>query len=183
MWGHTTFTRTHRPAQHSLPVNNYPYTPTSNSSPKIAPQTDSPAAVRRFERSATDYPFSGFSENISAKIEPTHSRQSSMPKLQPSFSTSDIPTMRTAGGIQNSFGRGPIDRQRHSRDLSINAAVSNVLLKSLAGANIASIDRYHVWPSFVRWSWTHVSNDAHRHVTFAFSRSLWSLRTNQHQRN
>jgi hypothetical protein len=52
-----------------------------------------------------------------------HSRQGSMPKLQPSFSTSDLPTMRTGNTIQtnNNYGRGPIDRQRHTRDLSINA--------------------------------------------------------------
>ncbi|KAA8895705.1 armadillo-type protein [Sphaerosporella brunnea] len=127
MWGHTTFTRTHRPAQHSLPVNNYPYTPTSNSSPKIAPQTDSPAAIHRFDRASTDFGFSTFTENVNTKIEPSHSRQSSMPKLQPSFSTSDIPTMRTIGGIQsNAFSRGPLDRQRHSRELSINAATGTM---------------------------------------------------------
>ncbi|KAF8540796.1 armadillo-type protein [Trichophaea hybrida] len=126
MWGHSSFTRSHRPAQHSLPVNNYPYTPTSNSSPKVVPQTDSPATVRRFERASTDFSFSTFSENVNTKISQTetgtgHSRQGSMPKLQPSFSTSDLPTMRT---IQpNNYGRGPIvDRQRHARDLSINAS-------------------------------------------------------------
>lgn len=129
LWGHTTFTRSHRPAQHSLPVNNFPYTPTSNSSPKVVPQTDSPG-IRRFERSSTDFPFSTFSENLSAKITQTESgqsRQGTMPKLQPSFSTSDIPTMRAASSSSNNmqnntFGRGPIDRQRHSRELSVTAA-------------------------------------------------------------
>jgi len=136
LWGHATFTRTHRPAQHSLPVNNYPYTPTSSSSPKVVPQTESPG-IRRIDRSSTDFPFSTFSENLSAKITQTESgsRQGSMPKLQPSFSTSDIPTMRTSSNssntnntnIQNNpFGRGPIDRPRHSRELSITAAANNV---------------------------------------------------------
>ncbi|KAI5796737.1 armadillo-type protein [Pyronema domesticum] len=128
MWSQN-FTRSHRPAQHSLPVNNYPYTPTSNSSPKVMPQTDSPAAPRRFERSSTDFSFSSFGESVGNRVSQQseangHSRQGSMPKLQSSFSTNDLPTMRNGSNIQTSniYGRGPIDRQRHNRDLTIGTS-------------------------------------------------------------
>lgn len=145
MWGNK-FTRSHRPAQHSLPVNNFPYTPTSNSSPKVVPQTDSPTAIHRFERASTDFPFATFSENLNAKIsqEPGHSRQASMPKLQSSFSTSDLPTVRNGNGIQsNNFGRGPIvDRQRHNREASITAAerlVSGTMFGPPLAANMGPL--------------------------------------------
>lgn len=136
-WASSNFHRSHRPAQHSLPVNNFPYTPNSNSSPKIVPQTDSPAAIRRDYRSSADFPFAAFSENLNAKISQTesgHARHSSVPKLQPSYSTSDIPTMRSHGGMQNTtnYGRGPIDRQRHARDQSLGGIERSMTVSILS---------------------------------------------------
>lgn len=146
-WGSSTFQRSHRPAQHSLPVNNFPYTPNSNSSPKVVPGSDSPAAIRRFDRGPTDFPFAAFSENLNGKMtqpETGHGRHASVPKLQPSYSTSDIPTMRNPGSMQNAnFGRGPIDRQRHGRDPSLGGgdrsmAVCASLTRNSSGILIVS---------------------------------------------
>lgn len=116
-WSNSSFSR-HRPAQHSLPVNNFPYTPTSNVSPKVAvPQTDSPVTVRRYERGQSDLPMSAFVEShklISGET-PTGLHHPMMPKLQSSFSTPDISTMRhnTTG---NSLRGAPFER--HRRELS-----------------------------------------------------------------
>ncbi|KAF8468427.1 armadillo-type protein [Kalaharituber pfeilii] len=112
----TSFAR-HRPAQHSLPVNNYPYTPTSNSSPKVTvPQTDSPVTTRRYERGPNDLPLGAFAEShklISGEA-PSILHQSMMPKLQSSFSTPDIPTLRHNSG---NVMRGTTF-ERHRRELS-----------------------------------------------------------------
>ncbi|KAF8426581.1 armadillo-type protein [Tirmania nivea] len=116
-WSNSSFAR-HRPAQHSLPVNNFPYTPTSNVSPKFSvPQTDSPVTVRRYERGQNDLPMSAFVEGhklISGET-PAGLHHPIMPKLQSSFSTPDIPTMRhnTTG---NSLRGAPFER--HRRELS-----------------------------------------------------------------
>ncbi|PUU72262.1 armadillo-type protein [Tuber borchii] len=124
-----TFSRHHH--QHSLPSNSYgaPFTPTSNASPKVTvPQTDSATLGRRFERSSTDLSFSTFSDNINTKIsqtEASHTNQNFMPKLQASYSTSDLPTMRTANPVNvQGYGRIAMDRPRHSREPSTSGDMS-----------------------------------------------------------
>lgn len=116
----------HRPAQHSLPVNNYPYTPASKASPKVTvPQTDSPTSFRRYEEKS----FPQFSENLEAKLaqssEISHANQNA--RLQSSFSSSDIPTMRAANHNVNAqnFGRIQMDRSRHSREPSASGEMLN----------------------------------------------------------
>ncbi|KAI5841910.1 armadillo-type protein [Morchella snyderi] len=124
----------HRPAQHSLPANNYPYTPAGKSSPKVTvPQTDSPTTFRRFE----EKPFPQFSENLEAKLtqgnDISHANQNSMPRLQSSFSTSDIPTMRTSNHMNTqSFNRIQMERPRHSREPSASGEILNSGNQALA---------------------------------------------------
>ena len=123
------FSRHHH--QHSLPSNSYgaPFTPTSNASPKVAvPQTDSATLGRRFERSSTDLSFSTFSDNIDTKVsqtEASHTNQNFMPKLQASYSTSDLPTMRSANPVNvQGYGRIAMERPRHSREPSSSGDMS-----------------------------------------------------------
>ncbi|KAL7271165.1 hypothetical protein RUND412_006099 [Rhizina undulata] len=122
----------HRPAQHSLPLINYPYTPTSNASPKVTvPQTDSPIAARRYDRSSVDLSFGHLSENLHAKLAQTevasHGNQTTMPKLQPSFSTSDLPTIRNANNMSNlARANVNVDRTRNNREPSSNGDASHL---------------------------------------------------------
>lgn len=116
-WSNSSFAR-HRPAQHSLPVNNFPYTPTSNVSPKVTvPQTDSPVTVRRYERGQNDLPMSAFVESHKLISGETTAglHHPMMPKLQSSFSTPDIPTLRH-NTTSNSLRGAPFER--HRRELS-----------------------------------------------------------------
>lgn len=128
MWGHSGFIRTHKAAQHSLPSNNFTYTPATSSSPNMVSQIDSQANSHRFERSSADFTYTNFAENMNKMSQPEsgHSRQASMPKLQSSFSTSDLPTIRNATGPQNNYNRGPLVGQRHSRELSIGTVERNI---------------------------------------------------------
>lgn len=109
-------------------MNNYPYTPASKASPKVTvPQTDSPTSFRRYEEKS----FPQFSENLEAKLAQTseisHANQNTMPRLQSSFSSSDIPTMRAANHnvSAQSFGRIQMDRPRHSREPSASGEMLN----------------------------------------------------------
>lgn len=112
-WPH--FAR-HKPAQHSLPsIVHYPYTPpaTATGKPTIAvsqAHTESPTAYRRHERGSVDLSYLSYMENNRHGM-----HHDGMPKLQSSFSTSDLPTMRN---IAN-YGRiSMMDRHRRESSTS-----------------------------------------------------------------
>jgi hypothetical protein len=151
----------HRPAQQSLPVNNFFNNPTSpNSGPQSntgvmsQPQSNRSSLdfsnLRRFDRNSTD--FSGFQSSWAdqgnktpAATTPHGTPQSGPPKLQSSYSTSDLPTMKntTPGGngttnpqanAQTAFhnhnaslGRIPPNgtNNRHSREISAGLGNGN----------------------------------------------------------
>ena len=103
----------HRPAQHSLPMNTYARTPTATLSPKIILGQVESSSVQRFDKSVQDNIFGGFVENN--RIPPMGhlpmQSETTMPrKLQGSFSTSDLPTMRTINGA----GQLGIDQHRRA---------------------------------------------------------------------
>lgn len=178
----------HRPAQHSLPANNYPYTPAGKSSPKVTvPQTDSPTSFRRFE----EKPFPQFSENLEAKLtqgnDISHVNQNSMPRLQSSFSTSDIPTMRTSNHMNTqSFGRIQMERPRHSREPSASGEILNsvpsqyFIFYALKAYNSIGKPGTCVWPSSVDRSWTNACHDTSWDHSSSLSWHLWSVWKHQH---
>jgi hypothetical protein len=137
--GWPSFAR-HRPAQHSLPMNPFIYeSPQTNGSPSASlPQpgvssTGSPNNTRRYDRNSMELTFSPLGETIKPAITSPNSAQQTPPKLQPSYSTNDIPTMKNSNTINTtthaqqhfhnhnaSLGRIPINgvSNRQSRELT-----------------------------------------------------------------
>ena len=138
--GWPSFAR-HRPAQHSLPMTIFVYeAPQTNGSPNGGlsqsgvSSNGSPGNMRRYDRHSMDLTFSPLGESIkpAGLASPSNSQQAP-PKLQSSYSTNDIPTMKTTNGISTtthaqqhfhnhnaSLGRIPMNgvNNRHSRELS-----------------------------------------------------------------
>jgi hypothetical protein len=139
--GWPSFAR-HRPAQHSLPMNPFIYdSPQTNGSPSASlPQSGissngSPGNIRRYDRNSMDLTFSPLGENSkpATTVASPGGAQQTPPKLQPSYSANDIPTMKNNNGMNTtthaqqhfhnhnaSLGRIPINgvNNRHSRELT-----------------------------------------------------------------
>ncbi|KAH0537041.1 hypothetical protein FGG08_006139 [Glutinoglossum americanum] len=139
--GWPSFAR-HRPAQHSLPMNPFIYeSPQTNGSPSASlPQSGisnngSPGNIRRYDRNSMELTFSPLGENSkpATAVTSPSSAQQTPPKLQSSYSTNDIPTMKGSNGMNAathaqqhfhnhnaSLGRIPINgvNNRHSRELT-----------------------------------------------------------------
>ncbi|KAI9863830.1 MAG: hypothetical protein M1813_003482 [Trichoglossum hirsutum] len=147
--GWPSFAR-HRPAQHSLPMNPFTYeSPQTNGSPSASlPQSGvssngSPGNIRRYDRNSMELTFSPLGENSkpATTVTSPSSTQQTPPKLQSSFSTNDIPTMKSNNGISTathaqqhfhnhnaSLGRIPINgvSNRQSRELTgVDLALSS----------------------------------------------------------
>ncbi|KAI9774911.1 MAG: hypothetical protein M1840_000127 [Geoglossum simile] len=139
--GWPSFAR-HRPAQHSLPLNPFIYeSPQTNGSPGASlsqsgvSSTGSPSNTRRYDRNSMELTFSPLGETIkpATAVTSPNSAQQTPPKLQSSYSTSDIPTMKNSNTINTtthaqqhfhnhnaSLGRIPINgvNNRQSRELT-----------------------------------------------------------------
>ena len=139
--GWPSFAR-HRPAQHSLPMNPFIYeSPQTNGPPSASlsqsgvSSTGSPSNTRRYDRNSMELTFSPLGETTkpATAVTSPNSAQQTPPKLQPSYSTNDIPTMKNSNAINTtthaqqhfhnhnaSLGRIPINgvNNRHSRELT-----------------------------------------------------------------
>ena len=91
------------------------------------PQTDSPVAIRRYERGSNDLPLGAFAESHKL-LSGDSSVNSMMPKLQTSFSTPDIPTLRNA--TASTIRGTPFERHRRelSNGIDSTPAVCNWLM-------------------------------------------------------
>ena len=79
------------------------------------PQTDSPVTMRRYDRPPADLPMNAFAESHKLIAGETNHglHQGVMPKLQPSYSTPDIPSMRHNTG--NMIRGAALDRHRREQ--------------------------------------------------------------------
>ncbi|KAI9872792.1 MAG: hypothetical protein M1830_001186 [Pleopsidium flavum] len=140
----------HRPFQHSLPLNTFSmqqHTSLNNVSPSSERQTDvstneSPNNIRQLHRHSMEATFSPFGENPLIQSATTSAgaaqTRPALANLQSSYSTNDLPTMKSSNGLASvitppkthaqqhfhnhnaSLGRIPPHavNNRHSRELS-----------------------------------------------------------------
>ncbi|KAI9823340.1 MAG: hypothetical protein M1832_002564 [Thelocarpon impressellum] len=143
--GWPSFSR-HR-AQYSLPLNAI--TVSQNTSQVTSPKTqlpqrnaakESPGQVPRYDRNSMDLSFGPFGDSSQTETSTaTATTQATPPKLQGSYSTNDIPTMKSGNGLTGpnapanthaqqhfhnhnaSLGRIPVNavNNRHSREINV----------------------------------------------------------------
>ncbi|KKY24830.1 putative mrna binding protein pumilio 2 [Diplodia seriata] len=135
-------TSRHRHAQHSLPANNLHKSDEFGLDGSGANGTETPRRSTISNRHSMEVRFSPYSDSKrpGPLATPPHAPTNGMPKLQSSYSTNDIPTMKNANGLNGtpsggngvnshaeqhlhhhnaSMGRIPMNAvNRHSRELS-----------------------------------------------------------------